>query len=407
MSYPYTSPQNAKAERILCTINNMLRSLLFQASILARYWVEGFHTTTYLLNRLPTKAVSTTSPYFALHGIAPSYEHLHMFSCACYPNLSAKAAHKLAPRCTIYIFLGYSTDHKGYRCLDLTNNNIIISRHIVFDEADFPFSTSLHLTNDLDTFLQDDSPGAAPMPAPLPAPCVLPGFSPLVAAGGPTARTCSLTEPKTEAGNQIASPGDQTTLRTEAEDQTTPHTEAGGQTTTLGSPTARTCAAPSSPTSPSLATPRVAPTTWAAPHAVPLTPLAPHAAPASTTMTTPPATATGTASTSGIATGEGRAGSTSGQFSSDDHVGEAGLPVDKLTLSATSAPTLSLVPSFVPVALTDGNWHLIMEEGFAALITNDTWDLVSHPIGSSIIIDKWILKHKFNSFGSLDQYKAC
>jgi hypothetical protein len=37
MSCPYTSPQNGKAKRILYTINNMLHSLLFQASILAHY----------------------------------------------------------------------------------------------------------------------------------------------------------------------------------------------------------------------------------------------------------------------------------------------------------------------------------------------------------------------------------
>jgi hypothetical protein len=29
-----------------------------------------------------------------------------------------------------------------------------------------------------------------------------------------------------------------------------------------------------------------------------------------------------------------------------------------------------------------------MEEEFAALITNNTWDLVPRPIGSSIITDK-------------------
>jgi hypothetical protein len=130
MSCPYTSPQNGKAERILRTINNMLRSLLFQASIPARLWVEGLHTATYLLNHLPTKAISTTSPYFTLHGVTPSYEHLRVFGCACYPNLSVKAAHKLAPRSTRCIFLGYSVDHKGYRCLDLTTNNIIVSRHV-------------------------------------------------------------------------------------------------------------------------------------------------------------------------------------------------------------------------------------------------------------------------------------
>jgi hypothetical protein len=30
MSFPYTSPQNGKTECILCTINNMLHSLLFR-----------------------------------------------------------------------------------------------------------------------------------------------------------------------------------------------------------------------------------------------------------------------------------------------------------------------------------------------------------------------------------------
>jgi hypothetical protein len=73
---------------------------------------------------------------------------------------------------TVCVFLGYSADHKGYRCLDLTTNNIIVSRHIVFDEAYFPFSASPRLTNDLDIFLQDGSLDVAPMLAPLPVPHV-------------------------------------------------------------------------------------------------------------------------------------------------------------------------------------------------------------------------------------------
>jgi hypothetical protein len=47
-----------------------------------------------------------------------------------------------------------------------------------------------------------------------------------------------------------------------------------------------------------------------------------------------------------------------------------------------------------------------MEEEFAALITNNTWDLVPHPVGSNVVTDKWIFKRKFNSAGSLDRYKA-
>jgi hypothetical protein len=115
-----------------------------------------------MLNRLPTKVISMTNPYFILHGVAPSYEHLRVFSCTCYPNLSTKAGHKLTLWSTRYVFLGYFVDHKGYRCLDLTNNNIIISRHIVFDEADFPFSASPRLTNHLDIFCRMTLPMRLP-----------------------------------------------------------------------------------------------------------------------------------------------------------------------------------------------------------------------------------------------------
>jgi hypothetical protein len=41
-----------------------------------------------------------------------------------------------------------------------------------------------------------------------------------------------------------------------------------------------------------------------------------------------------------------------------------------------------------------------------SLITNNTWDIVVRLVGSNVITDKWILKHKFNSDGTLERYKA-
>jgi hypothetical protein len=116
--------------------------------------------------------------------------------------------------------------------------------------------------------------------------------------------------------------------------------------------------------------------------------------------------ATGTASTSAVATSKDCTGGSSGQPSSDDHTGEAGLPADRLTLSATLASTLSPVPSSVRAALIDPNWCRAMEEEFVVLIANNTWDLVPRPVGSNVVTGKWIFKHKFNSDGSLERYKA-
>ena len=123
------------------TTNDVVRTLLIQASLPPRFWVESLHTATYLLNRLPSTASPAPTPHHALFGTPPRYDHLRVFGCACYPNTSATAPHKLAQRST-RVFFGYSPDHKGYRWFDLTSRRILISRHIVFDESDFPYSTS-------------------------------------------------------------------------------------------------------------------------------------------------------------------------------------------------------------------------------------------------------------------------
>jgi hypothetical protein len=142
MSCPYTSSQNGKAERMLRTTNDTIRTLLLQAHLPARFWAEGLHTSTYLLNRLPSTACPAPTPHQALFGTPPRYDHLRVFWCACYPNTAATAPHKLAPRSTLCVFLGYSPDHKGYRCFDLSSHQVLISRHVVFDESVFPYSST-------------------------------------------------------------------------------------------------------------------------------------------------------------------------------------------------------------------------------------------------------------------------
>jgi hypothetical protein len=57
LSCPYTSPHNAKAERVIRSMNNMVCSLLFQASMPPVYWVEALHTATFLFNLHPTKTL--------------------------------------------------------------------------------------------------------------------------------------------------------------------------------------------------------------------------------------------------------------------------------------------------------------------------------------------------------------
>jgi hypothetical protein len=69
MSCPYTFQQNGCAERTLHTLNNIVRSLLFQASLPPVYWADSLHTATHVINRHPTKTLDghTHSLLFMAH----------------------------------------------------------------------------------------------------------------------------------------------------------------------------------------------------------------------------------------------------------------------------------------------------------------------------------------------------
>ncbi|GJW82450.1 ribonuclease H-like domain-containing protein [Tanacetum coccineum] len=127
---------------MLRTINNLIRTLLFQAHIPPSYWVEALNMAAHLLNRLPSTAINNEIPFTKLYNQTPTYEDLRVFGCLCYPHVDA--SHKLEPRSTPCIFLGYPANHRGYRCLDLASNKIIISRHLtpITPQPDTPPSHS-------------------------------------------------------------------------------------------------------------------------------------------------------------------------------------------------------------------------------------------------------------------------
>ncbi|KAL8138142.1 hypothetical protein V2J09_004143 [Rumex salicifolius] len=96
------------------------------------------------------------TPHESLYKTPPTYTHLRTFGCLCYPNLTATTKHKLEPRSTPCIFLGYATSHKGYRCLALDTHKVIISRNVIFDEFQFPYKLSNSAQDtDLDQFTEE------------------------------------------------------------------------------------------------------------------------------------------------------------------------------------------------------------------------------------------------------------
>ena len=359
-SCPYTSPQNGKAERMLRTINNTIRTLLIHAYMPPPYWAEALAAATYVLNRRPSSSVHHSIPYHLLHQKLPDYSSLRVFGCLCYPNLSATTPHKLSPRSTPCVFLGYPSSHKGYRCLDMSSRRIIISRHAVFDEFVFPFASA---------------PSAASVPSSLDF--LMQGLSSTTEApplGVERPRTASVA-PSPGAVEQLDLPdpaviyagplhpsgrlaGTPTAAPPEGGRPVGPLPPAGAPTAALpagGRPIVYQRRPPLPPAPP-----------------VPLTPVAAPAPP-------PPSRPTTRSQTGSLR------------------------PVHRLNLSATTA---SPIPANYRSALADPSWRAAMAEEYKALMDNGTWRLVPRPSGANIVTGKWLYKHKFHSDGSLARHKA-
>lgn len=297
--------------------------------------------------------------------------------------------HKLAPRSSECVLLGYPDNHKGYRCLDLSTNHVIISRHVVFDENNFPF--------------------AANSPAPLSAydfldvtdePMVLPdhiaGHTAEPSVVTPSTATVAASDPGLVAELGIGAPNvDPTTAPSDTIGATRPdqaaHTSAvpgtsPTSTSTLGVPTnqpqlpqitqmysQRSRAVTDHQQSTSAPSTSSASTASQRSSRAPIVPIPPVVN--AHTMTT-----------------RGKQGISQ--------------PKQILDLSVINPADVSPLPKTYRGALSDPNWNAAMVEEFSALTTNQTWDLVAPPPHANIVSGKWLFRHKLNSDGTLARYKA-
>ena len=106
LTAPYSPQQNGVVERRNRTLLEMTRSCLKAMSIPNYLWGEVIRHSTYLLNRVATRALKDVTPYEALRGRKPNIAHLRTFGCICYAKIDSKFLKKLDDRSRILVHLG-------------------------------------------------------------------------------------------------------------------------------------------------------------------------------------------------------------------------------------------------------------------------------------------------------------
>ncbi|KAL5537784.1 hypothetical protein UlMin_045380 [Ulmus minor] len=303
---PYTSAQNGRVERKHRHVVETGLAMLAHASMPLKYWFYAFQAAIYLINRMPTRVLQYVSPYSILFHKNPDYMLMKVFGCLCYPFIRPYNSHKLQFRSVKCLFVGYSPQHKGYMCLDYTSGRVYVTRHVIFDENNFPLKSTAVVTSETNG-----------------------------------SHTPAL----------VSSPFFTSPLPTSVPSDTVADSLISSQTL---NPENR----PNTP-SPENSEPR--------PDLDPSIP---------------------------IQTAEGPCK----MVTRSQH----GIFKKKKFFVAEKVKE----PTTVKQALKDSNWTTAMDKEYAALVKNNTWDLVDSPPDMNIIGCKWVFKIKYKADGSIDRHKA-
>jgi transposase InsO family protein len=76
LTIPYTPQQNGVAERRNRTLFDMVRLMMTQANLPISFWGDTLLTAVYILNRVPSKSVSST-PYELWNGVKPNLSYFY------------------------------------------------------------------------------------------------------------------------------------------------------------------------------------------------------------------------------------------------------------------------------------------------------------------------------------------
>lgn len=94
------------------------------------------------MNRVLSVPTGSKSPYELPFKRTPEYTTLRNFGCLCFLHLRPYRSTKMESRSSPCVFIGYNSQHKGYKCLHIPTGRIYWSRHVIFVESEFPFANT-------------------------------------------------------------------------------------------------------------------------------------------------------------------------------------------------------------------------------------------------------------------------
>ncbi|GJQ75235.1 hypothetical protein Trydic_g9834 [Trypoxylus dichotomus] len=119
-----TAQRSKKTEHLLKHAKNLPEKL----------WAEAVNTAAYVISRNGPSPEDAKSPYELLYNKTPCIDHLRSFGTDCYTDIPKQKRSKFDKEAIKGQVVGYCADKDGYRIWMSENDDIILSRDIIFHE---------------------------------------------------------------------------------------------------------------------------------------------------------------------------------------------------------------------------------------------------------------------------------
>ncbi|RVW74918.1 Retrovirus-related Pol polyprotein from transposon TNT 1-94 [Vitis vinifera] len=135
-----TPQQNEIVERKNRHLLEVARSLMFSMNVPKLFWGQAVLTAAYLINRMSSRVLKFQTPCQTLLKSFPTTRLIStvppkIFGCSVFVHINQQHRSKLDPRSLKCIFLGYSSNQKGYKCYSPVTRKFYNSMDVTFFET--------------------------------------------------------------------------------------------------------------------------------------------------------------------------------------------------------------------------------------------------------------------------------
>ena len=110
---------------------------MFHSNLPKPLWNYAISHAVFIINRIPSAAMSFKIPYELLYKCKPDFSILKVFGCLCFASTITNNRNKFDSRSRKCIFLGFKNGVKGYVVLNTKSREVFISRDVIFHERTF------------------------------------------------------------------------------------------------------------------------------------------------------------------------------------------------------------------------------------------------------------------------------